>query len=348
VTRRRKIYNRVALADLTSPRPTRWFEIIENRAGSTSTDVHIYDEIGAWGITAREFVKEFKAIKTGTINVRINSYGGEVNDGIAIYNTIAQHAANVVVWIDGIAASAASFIAMAGDQIKIARNAEVMIHDAMCAAIGNAADMLSVAEELAKCSDKIADIYAQRTGKDASHWREQMCANKGLGTRYTGVEAVEAGLADEVVGENEDAIKARARWDASIYNRARNETPDQDQRGDPSDPGARGGSEDDPPTDPPALPISEDTEITEEIKIIQMGTVDLEPLELTIDADAFRAELDDALVLNVSADDLRVTLQSVFEADQPAPDPVVPAMKVEPITLDRLAFEQTLREVLIT
>jgi ATP-dependent protease ClpP protease subunit len=336
--RRHRIYNRVALADLVPTRGARWYDIIENRAGAASTEVHIYDEIGAWGITAREFVKEFKAIKTNTINVRINSYGGEVNDGIAIYNTIKQHAANVVVWVDGIAASAASFIAMAGDEIKIARNAEMMIHDAICAAIGNEEDMLSTAKDLGKCSVKIADIYAQRTGKEAAHWRAQMRANKGMGTRYTGAEAVEAGLADEVVGDNEDATKARARWDASIYNRARTETPDSDG-GSALDPGALGGAEDDPPSVPPTLPATDEPEITEEIET---------ELELTMNVDAFRAELDPPLEINLSADELRVTLQTVYQADEPAPTPVSPVATVEPISLDRLAFEQTLREVLIT
>lgn len=321
----------------------RWYTI-ENKS-SAETDVHIYDEIGCWGISSSDFVKDFKSIKSKTINVHINSPGGEVYDGLAIYNSMAQHAAHVVVWIDGLAASAASFIAMAGDEIKIARNAEMMIHDASCAVWGNAAEHLLVVERLNKMSENIADIYARRSGKPAAYWREQMRADNGLGTFYSGPEAVTAGLADEIVGETEDAKKARDRWDLSIFNRA--QAP-RDPLGDGDDPGsgAPDGSDGPPSSDPSALP--DDT--TEEVEPVEEVTENLEnlDLELTINVDAFRAELDPDLEMAMSADDLRVTMRTAFEADQPAPEPAVSLPSPQPINFDRLEFEQTLREVLFS
>src|SRR5690606_25494897 len=118
-------------------------------------EILIYDEIGAdpWtgtGIGADDFVRELRAIKAPRIDVRINSVGGSVFEGNAIYNALARHPAHVDVYIDGIAASIASVIAMAGDKIYIAANAHVMIHNPHGVVWGEAGDMRRMADTLDK------------------------------------------------------------------------------------------------------------------------------------------------------------------------------------------------------
>lgn len=157
------------------------------------TDLMIYDEISWFGICAQDVVDALAGVK-GDLHVRINSPGGDVFDGVAIYNALADHDGNVMVTVDGLAASAASFIAMAGDTIRMNRGTQMMIHDASGLCIGNAAEMSEMAGLLNKVSDTIAGIYADRTGVDAADWRERMLAE----TWYNADEAVTAGLATEM------------------------------------------------------------------------------------------------------------------------------------------------------
>src|SRR5882672_9685817 len=170
-----------------------WYKIVNHDPGQ-SAEVLIYDEIGFWGVTAADFVAELQALDVPNLLVRINSPGGDVFDGIAIYNAIRNHPADTTVRIEGLAASAASFIAQAGDKIVIERNAQMMIHDAIGMMIGNAADALELSELLNKVSDNIADIYAQRAGGTVAEWRAVMIEEQW----YSSGEAVAAGLADEV------------------------------------------------------------------------------------------------------------------------------------------------------
>jgi len=173
---------------------------IRNEDGGLRVD--IYDEIGVWGVNASDFVREFSALDPGDnpVNVHINSPGGDVYDGLAIYQTLKASAAQIVVHVDGLAASAASFIAMAGDKIIMGRNSRMMIHDASTIEYGNAQDMRDTADWLDEESDNIADIYAQRAGGEATSWRSTMKAEKWYGAQ----DAVDAGLADEIHGAAED------------------------------------------------------------------------------------------------------------------------------------------------
>jgi ATP-dependent protease ClpP protease subunit len=172
---------------------TPWYRI-DNRASGAS-DVYLYSEIGFWGVTADDFVKDLSAVKGDTINLRINSEGGEVFDGITIFNALRNHAATVNVTVDGLAASAASFIAMAGDTITMDRGSQMMIHDAQTVALGNAASMRDTADLLDKASNTIASMYAERAGGTVADWRKTMAKD----TWYTAEEAVAAGLADSCV-----------------------------------------------------------------------------------------------------------------------------------------------------
>lgn len=136
--------------------------------GQKAAEILIYEDVGeGWfgGVTAKQFADELKALgDVQTIDVRIDSYGGDVFDGLAIYNRLVQHPARVTTHVDGVAASIASIIAMSGDEIRIAENGWLMIHDAWGVAVGNAADMRRQADLLDGVTDKLAGVYAARTG----------------------------------------------------------------------------------------------------------------------------------------------------------------------------------------
>ncbi len=201
-------------ATLRNGRPD-WYSIV-NKADARAADVYIYDEIGYYGVTASDFTKEIAALDVDTIKLKINSPGGEVFDGVAIHNALKSHPARVAVTVDALAASAASFIAMVGDTVHMARGSQLMIHEASGMAIGNAADMIDLAGKLERVGDVIASFYSERAGGDTAQWRAAMAKE----TWYTGEEAVAAGLADTF----DDPPRAvsfaptnESPWDLSIF-----------------------------------------------------------------------------------------------------------------------------------
>lgn len=187
-----------------------WFRIDNSASGTAS--IYIYDEIGYWGVTAGDFVATLTKLDVRAIDLHISSPGGEVFDGIAIYEALVQHDATVTTYVDSLAASAASFIAMAGDRIVMAKHAEMMIHDALSLCIGNAEEMRKTAELLDRVSDKIAGIYAER-GESAEHWRALMREESW----FSAQEAVDAGLADEVADPRGAKDVPTNKWDLSIF-----------------------------------------------------------------------------------------------------------------------------------
>ena|SRR5690606_2519000 len=163
-------------------------------------EILIYDEIGVdpWtggGIAAERFVTDLQAIKAPHIDVRINSVGGSVFEGNAIYNALVRHPARVETYIDGIAASIASVIAMAGERIHIAANAFIMIHNPHGVVWGEAADMRKMADTLDTIRGSLVGTYARRTGLDAAQIEAWMDAE----TWFNAEEAVEHGFADEII-----------------------------------------------------------------------------------------------------------------------------------------------------
>ena len=178
-------------------------------AGS-SVDVYIYDEISDWGTSARDFAAQLAALDVDTINLFVNSPGGNAWDGVAIMNALRRHPARVQVTVDGVAASAASLICMAGDHITMNASAQLMIHDASGLAWGNAQTMHETAALLDKLSDSYADAYAKRAGGTRAQWRDAMRAE----TWYSAEEAVVAGLADEWDGS---AATQAAAFDLSRF-----------------------------------------------------------------------------------------------------------------------------------
>jgi ATP-dependent protease ClpP protease subunit/uncharacterized protein (DUF305 family) len=192
--------------------PGPWYRI--QNSASTSAEVLIYDEIDPWwGVSAATFARDVAAIDAETITVRINSPGGDVYEGLAILNTLRGHRARVTTVVDGLAASAASFIAMAGDEIVMCRNAEMMIHDASVYAGGNAEVMRKHAENLDRISDNIASIYAERAGGTTEEWRAVMRAE----TWFSAAEAVAAGLADRTEAAPSTELAPVARFDLSRF-----------------------------------------------------------------------------------------------------------------------------------
>lgn len=195
--------------------------------GSVAT-LRIYDPIDSWGeywgVSAKEFADALDDLpdEVDEIRLHINSPGGDVFDGIAILNALRAHDAKVVAIVDGIAASAASFIAVGVDEVVMARNSELMIHDAWGLCVGNAADMAEMAEMLDHISDNIASIYADRAGGTTADWRAAMQTE----TWYSADEAVAAGLADRVEQKKGAGKGATDRFDLSIFTYAgRNEAP---------------------------------------------------------------------------------------------------------------------------
>lgn len=169
------------------------------KQGDGSLSLYIYDEIGpSWaGMIDGKLVSD--AMKDATestpVNVFINSPGGSVFEGIAIYNLLARHKGDVTVHIDGAAFSAASLIAMAGDTIKMAENAMMMIHNPWAIGIGNASEMRSLAALLDKIGGSLATSYVARTGKST----DEIVKMLNDETWFDAKEAVEQKFADEVV-----------------------------------------------------------------------------------------------------------------------------------------------------
>lgn len=192
---------------------TSWYAI---RARGTGAEVSIYDEIGAYGVSAKGFLAELGALPDGTpVDLRLNSPGGSVFDAVAIYNALKRHAGTVTVWIDGIAASAASYVAMAGDEIVMPENAFLMIHDPSGLAMGTAGDMRAMAEALDKIAGSLVRGYAAKSGKPDDEVAALMAAE----TWFDAGDAVAAGFADRLAGP----VRMAARFDIGRF---RNAPPD--------------------------------------------------------------------------------------------------------------------------
>lgn len=198
---------------------TDWYRI--TNLGTGTAVIYVYDEIGYWGTTAGDLVNELSQLQGVTaIDLHINSPGGEVFEGIAIYNCLRAHPADITVYVDGIAASIASVIAMAGNRIVMGPHSQMMIHEGSGLCIGDADEMRKMADLLDFQSDNIAGVYAARAGGTVEDWRALMRTE----TWYTAESAVEAGLADEVAespappaGAGEGAPDMGASWDLTLY-----------------------------------------------------------------------------------------------------------------------------------
>ncbi|MFE7973001.1 head maturation protease, ClpP-related [Streptomyces shenzhenensis] len=234
LARQREQADKVRAQHGIEPQP--WYRIT-NAADSDEAEVLLYDEIGGWwGYTADQLISELRQITAPKMRVRVNSPGGSVFEGIAIANALRSHPASVTVQVDGIAASIASVIAMAGDRVEMAPQTMLMIHDASGLCMGNAADMEEMAELLDLISDNIADAYAAKAGGTREQWRDLM-RNESW---YLPDEAVAAGLADEAIAvpqrgepvepEEPDEDPMMRRFDLAAYGYTGPKQPDPGQK----------------------------------------------------------------------------------------------------------------------
>lgn len=177
----------------TSPKNNSWFRM---QAGHQSdADIYIYDEIGFWGVTAKQFISDLNALGDIThINLHINSPGGDVFEGIAIFNALKTHGASITVYVDGVAASMASVIAMVGNPVIMPENTFMMIHKPFGFTGGDAEDMRTYADLLDKVEAVLLPAYAQKTGKTT----DEIAAMLADETWMSGAECLAYGFADQV------------------------------------------------------------------------------------------------------------------------------------------------------
>jgi ATP-dependent Clp protease protease subunit len=188
------------------------FEVINDK---NSAEIVLYDEIGYYGVTAKAFKQALDQISAPAITLKINSPGGDVFDGVAIFNDLKAHPAAITVEITGLAASAASIIAMAGDDVRIASNAFIMIHNAWTIAIGNKAAMRGVADVLEQIDTALAETYVSRTGIGKASIIKMMDEETWL----VGAKAIELGFADSELNGSDAAAK-NAAFDISVFSKA--------------------------------------------------------------------------------------------------------------------------------
>jgi len=181
-------------------------------AGEDCTTLVIYDEIGECGISAAMLRGALARITTPRIRLEINSPGGDVFDGIAMFNDLVQHDARIEVVVTGVAASAASIIAMAGDDIAMHANAFLMIHNAWAVTIGDRGDHAAMSAVLAGIDAALARTYARRADDDTGIIAALMDAETWMDAE----QAVDRGFADRIV-EDEAEPDARATFDLSIF-----------------------------------------------------------------------------------------------------------------------------------
>ena len=167
----------------------------------------IYDEIGAFGIPAKAFLDELKALgPVAELTVRINSPGGSVFDGVAIYNALKRHDAAITVWIDGIAASIASMIAMAGDEVVMPENAMLVLHDPSGLVAGTASDMRAMAEALDRMKAGMVAAYRDKSGRDDAEIEALMEAETWLSAAGGG--GTRPGRSGRAAGQDGRALRS--------------------------------------------------------------------------------------------------------------------------------------------
>lgn len=169
-------------------------------AANDTADLYLYGSIGGWfGKTAEDIVNELRSLSVARLRVHINSRGGDVFDGLAIYNSLREYDAIVETHIEGVAASIASIIALAGDPVVMYPASLFMIHEPHAIAFGTAADMRSMATLLDTATGVLADVYVANSTQKKAQIRSWMSEEKW----FKASEAKDAGFVDEVPDEPE-------------------------------------------------------------------------------------------------------------------------------------------------
>lgn len=180
-----------------------WYSI--QNVSQEEAEIAIFDFIGRGGVQADQFISDLNEITAENITLRVNSPGGDVFDGFAIFNALRRHKSTITAFVDGVAASAASYLIMGAESVVMSPHSQLVIHEATGLALGPADDMRKMADVLDKMSDNIASVYAERAGGPVAEWRALMKEE----TFFSDHEAVVAGLAERVDGEEEAVVAAR-------------------------------------------------------------------------------------------------------------------------------------------
>ena len=183
-----------------------WYDF-QNKA--EVVEISIYDEIGDYGTSAKQFIDDLKSVGSKDITIRMNSVGGSVFDGLSIYNVLRSHQGYVKVKIEGLSASIASIIALAGDDIEMAENGFFMIHNPFGKSMGGADDMRKTADLLDKIKQELINIYANKTQLS----EETISSMMDEETWLTSQEAKEMGFIDTIT----EPIKVAASFDFSKF-----------------------------------------------------------------------------------------------------------------------------------
>lgn len=235
----------------------KWYTLVRNDTGDST--MYVFGPIGGWfGVNSEDFAAELAQVK-GALTVHINSGGGSAYEGIAIANLLRQHPHTVNGVVTGLAASAASVIAMGCDSLTMAPGSQLMIHRAMTEVYGNRADMAEAMDFLEKMDTSLAGLYQARAGGDLDQWENAMQAE----TWYTPDEAVAAGLADHIA---EPPSKAGSDSDPAWGNAA-------NVGGEPSTPV--------PPAAvlPPAAPVAP---VPEPVAAVEPPRIDIEAVQAAL------------------------------------------------------------------
>lgn len=197
----------------------RWEPGLRASAGDEDRTISVYDAIGHdfWtgeGVTAKRIAAALRGMGKGPVTVNVNSPGGDLFEGVAIYNLLREHDGEVTVKVLGLAASAASVVAMAGDTIQVSRAAFIMVHNAWLYAAGNRHDLREIADWMEPFDAAMVDVYAARTGMDGAEVAKLLDAETWMG----GSAAVERGFADELLASDQVA-QANTRAHAAAVRR---------------------------------------------------------------------------------------------------------------------------------
>ncbi len=184
--------------------------------------ITMFDVVGEdfWsggGVTAKKVASQLRAIGDRPVTVQINSPGGDMFEGIAIYNVLREHPQPITVQVMGMAASAASIIAMAGDDVQVGASSFLMIHNCCVLAMGNRNDFRDLADWLEPFDQAMVSLYAQRTGLDdkaITAWMDKE-------TYMSGAQAVERGFADALLPADSMKVDAKAQVDDRVVNEKR-------------------------------------------------------------------------------------------------------------------------------
>ena len=187
-----------------------WYEFKASANGQKETTLFLYDEIGGFGVSAANFVSDLKTVPADhRLVLRIHSPGGSVLDGNAIFTALKSHPGGVTTHIDGLAASMASVIALAGAPVQMASNGIMMIHNVSGMMAGDSEDMRKMADTMDKIQQTIENAYVAKTGLPVEQIREMMDAE----TWMCADEACDLGFVDEITGE----LAMAAQFDLSKF-----------------------------------------------------------------------------------------------------------------------------------